>query len=299
MRRSSEHAGSTRRHQRPRDPGSALAPYLPNCHTSRRRTMSGPRDTSCDPCSRGPIPCSGGRSAAGDSRPRFWPGLPRGWPPRQPTKSTRSRPESSSCGASSSSPSKRFAAIALPQWHQPTYSSSYGQSTMISEWLPPGSSAFICTRFRRGPDRSPEDLFKDAVSPFLRRAWPLESRFAIPAVSRWFASLPALCAGEFARAVAAVERFLVSIRRSHARHVRPFGWRDSPGSAGEDRRRSTQGPGSPSSNGPHHRRFTWQLPLRPVNGSGSREVGPTWPRERPDLSTARSHDASIVPMIGS
>ena len=57
--------------------------------------------------------------------------------------------------------------------------------------------------------RSPEDLFKDAVSPFLRRAWPLESRFAIPAVSRWFASLPALCAGEFARAVAAVERFLV------------------------------------------------------------------------------------------
>lgn len=70
----------------------------------------------------------------------------------------------------------------------------------------------VCLYMHQTPARtglSPEGLFKDAVSPFLARAWPLESRLAIPAVSRWFASLPACCAGEFERAVAAIERFLV------------------------------------------------------------------------------------------
>ena len=74
------------------------------------------------------------------------------------------------------------------------------------------AARIVCLYMQQTPARtglSPEDLFKDAVSPFLARAWPLESQLAIPPVSRWFASLPACCAGEFEPAVAAIERFLV------------------------------------------------------------------------------------------
>ncbi|MDE0190477.1 MAG: hypothetical protein OXQ90_03900 [Gammaproteobacteria bacterium] len=70
----------------------------------------------------------------------------------------------------------------------------------------------VCVYMHQTPPRTgcnPEDLFENAVLPFLSGAWPLESHLAIPAVSRWFASIPALCGGQFVRAVAAVEPFLV------------------------------------------------------------------------------------------
>ena len=56
---------------------------------------------------------------------------------------------------------------------------------------------------------SPEQLFRSAAKPFLKRVWPQERSLATPGVSRALAILPATAQEAFVEAVAAIERFLV------------------------------------------------------------------------------------------
>jgi hypothetical protein len=56
---------------------------------------------------------------------------------------------------------------------------------------------------------SAEDLFERAAAPFLSAVWPQERSFSTPAVSKALADLPATTQGAFARAVDAIERFLM------------------------------------------------------------------------------------------
>ena len=56
---------------------------------------------------------------------------------------------------------------------------------------------------------SPEHLFRSAVKPFLRDVWPQERSLTSPGISDRLSRLPAITRGEFARAVKAIERFLV------------------------------------------------------------------------------------------
>lgn len=56
---------------------------------------------------------------------------------------------------------------------------------------------------------SPEEAFRRAVSPFLRRVWPQELNLVSRGVSRFMAGIPAASRGEFVAAVDAVARFLV------------------------------------------------------------------------------------------
>jgi hypothetical protein len=57
-----------------------------------------------------------------------------------------------------------------------------------------------------------EDLFERAVSPFLGKVWPQERSLSTPGVSEALADLPAATRGAFARAVDAIERFLVPFK---------------------------------------------------------------------------------------
>ena len=56
---------------------------------------------------------------------------------------------------------------------------------------------------------SPERLYRCSARPFLRRVWPKERSLASTGVSEELARLPAIARGEFAEAVATIERFLV------------------------------------------------------------------------------------------
>ena len=56
---------------------------------------------------------------------------------------------------------------------------------------------------------SPEHLFRSAVKPFLRDVWPQERSLTSPGISHRLSRLPAITRGEFAKAVKAIERFLV------------------------------------------------------------------------------------------
>ena len=56
---------------------------------------------------------------------------------------------------------------------------------------------------------SPEHLFRSAVEPFLRDVWPQERSLTSPGISDRLSRLPAITRGEFAKAVKAIERFLV------------------------------------------------------------------------------------------
>ena len=55
----------------------------------------------------------------------------------------------------------------------------------------------------------PEQVFGRAVAPFLAQVWPQEKSLVTPGVSNAFAELPANARNEFAKAVAAIERFVV------------------------------------------------------------------------------------------
>ena len=55
---------------------------------------------------------------------------------------------------------------------------------------------------------SAEDLFLSAAKPFLQQVWPQELSLTTKGISSNLAKLPAAAAGEFAQAVATVERFL-------------------------------------------------------------------------------------------
>ena len=55
---------------------------------------------------------------------------------------------------------------------------------------------------------SPEELFRSAVKPFLEGVWPQERSLATKDISAALAVLPAAARGEFAEAVATIERFL-------------------------------------------------------------------------------------------
>jgi hypothetical protein len=59
------------------------------------------------------------------------------------------------------------------------------------------------------PATAAEELFRQAVVPFLANVWPLERSLVRPGVSRAFAPLPAATGGGFVEAVAAIEPFLV------------------------------------------------------------------------------------------
>ncbi len=65
------------------------------------------------------------------------------------------------------------------------------------------------TQTRSGTPPACEAIFDRAVEPFLRDVWPQERTAVTPAVAEAFASLPATSGRRFARAVAAVRRFLV------------------------------------------------------------------------------------------
>ena len=56
---------------------------------------------------------------------------------------------------------------------------------------------------------SPEHLFRSAIKPFLRDVWPQERSLTSPGISDRLSRLPAITRGEFAKAVKAIERFLV------------------------------------------------------------------------------------------
>lgn len=57
--------------------------------------------------------------------------------------------------------------------------------------------------------KSPAQLFKGAVVPFLQQVWPQERSLTTPGVSKAFADLPVTTGDAFTEAVAAIERFLV------------------------------------------------------------------------------------------
>jgi hypothetical protein len=57
--------------------------------------------------------------------------------------------------------------------------------------------------------KSPTQLFRSAVAPFLQQVWPQERSLTTPSVSKAFADLPVTTGDAFAEAVAAIERFLV------------------------------------------------------------------------------------------
>ena len=68
----------------------------------------------------------------------------------------------------------------------------------------------LAERREKNPDPpSPERLYRCSVRPFLRQVWPKERSLASPGVSEELARLPVIARGEFADAVAAIERFLV------------------------------------------------------------------------------------------
>ena len=56
---------------------------------------------------------------------------------------------------------------------------------------------------------SPKHLFQSAAKPFLRDVWPQERSLTSPGISDRLSRLPAITRGEFAKAVKAIERFLV------------------------------------------------------------------------------------------
>nr|VFJ65726.1 MAG: NAD-dependent protein deacetylase, SIR2 family [Candidatus Kentron sp. FW] len=56
---------------------------------------------------------------------------------------------------------------------------------------------------------SPEELFRNAARPFLRKVWPQERTLATTGVSKALVDLPATTKGAFAEAVDTIERFLV------------------------------------------------------------------------------------------
>jgi hypothetical protein len=62
---------------------------------------------------------------------------------------------------------------------------------------------------QKGQKIFPEDLFQEAVVPFLQQVWPQERSLTTPGVSEAFAELPAVAREAFPEAVAAIERFLV------------------------------------------------------------------------------------------
>ncbi len=57
--------------------------------------------------------------------------------------------------------------------------------------------------------KSPAQLFRSAVVPFLQQVWPQERSLTTPGVSKAFADLPMTTGDAFTEAVAAIERFLV------------------------------------------------------------------------------------------
>jgi hypothetical protein len=57
--------------------------------------------------------------------------------------------------------------------------------------------------------KSPAQLFKSAVVPFLQQVWPQERSLTTPGISKAFADLPVTTGDAFPEAVAAIERFLV------------------------------------------------------------------------------------------
>ena len=56
---------------------------------------------------------------------------------------------------------------------------------------------------------SPEHLFQSAAKPFLQQVWPQERSLTSPGISDRLSRLPAITRSEFAKAVKAIERFLV------------------------------------------------------------------------------------------
>ena len=54
-----------------------------------------------------------------------------------------------------------------------------------------------------------EELFQSAAKPFLQKFWPQEHSLVSPAVSSGLAALPVAARGDFAEAVATIQRFLV------------------------------------------------------------------------------------------
>jgi hypothetical protein len=56
---------------------------------------------------------------------------------------------------------------------------------------------------------APEQLYRDAVAPFLAKAWPQERELVTPGVSKSLADMPAFAGQEFSSAVDAIERYLV------------------------------------------------------------------------------------------
>ncbi len=67
-----------------------------------------------------------------------------------------------------------------------------------------------CLRSRGDGSPSPEEAFRRAVSPFLKRVWPQELNLVSRGASRFMAGIPAASRGEFVAAVNSVARFLVS-----------------------------------------------------------------------------------------
>jgi hypothetical protein len=68
----------------------------------------------------------------------------------------------------------------------------------------------LCTQStEKSVEASPENLFKMAAAPFLRKVWPQERSLATPGVSKALADLPSTAGDAFADAVDAIERFLV------------------------------------------------------------------------------------------
>jgi hypothetical protein len=55
---------------------------------------------------------------------------------------------------------------------------------------------------------SAEQLFRNAVKPFLQLVWPPEHSLVTPGVAKAFADLPAVCGDAFAEAVETIKRFL-------------------------------------------------------------------------------------------
>ena len=66
---------------------------------------------------------------------------------------------------------------------------------------------FIHEKSRNGILK-PENIFSDAVNPFILNIWPKEKSLITPNISRTFARLPALSGKAFLETVNAVERFL-------------------------------------------------------------------------------------------
>lgn len=66
-----------------------------------------------------------------------------------------------------------------------------------------------CLRTRGDGSPSPEEAFRRAVAPFLKRVWPQEVNLVSRGASRFMAGIPAASRGEFVAAVNSVARFVV------------------------------------------------------------------------------------------